>query len=91
VIGLAKEFEKIHQPGKSEPLRLRLDHPAVKLLQRVRDDCHRVANPYNAQLRLKKISKSVLDKFPGFGERRKQGSPAPTPHRAWPNRRNGRP
>ena len=71
VIGLAKEFEEIYLPGKSEPLRLGLDHPAVKLLQRLRDECHRVANSYNAQLRLKKISESVLDEFPGIGERRK--------------------
>ena len=71
VIGLAKEFEEIYLPEKSEPLRLGLDHSAVKLLQRIRDECHRVANSYNAQLRLKKISESVLDEFPGIGERRK--------------------
>lgn len=71
VIGLAKEFEEIHRPGQAEPLRLGLDHPAVKLLQRVRDESHRVANSYNAQLRLKRISESVLDEFPGMGEQRK--------------------
>ncbi len=71
VIGLAKEFEEIYLPDKVAPLRLGLDHPAVKLLQRLRDECHRVANSYNAQLRLKKISESVLDEFPGIGERRK--------------------
>ena len=71
VIGLAKEFEEIHRPGLAEPLRLGLDHPAVKLLQRVRDESHRVANSYNAQLRLKRISESVLDEFPGMGEQRK--------------------
>ena len=72
VIGLAKEFEEIYLPEASEPLRLGLDHPAVKLLQRLRDECHRVANSYNAQLRLKKISESVLDEFPGIGEQRKK-------------------
>ena len=72
VIGLAKEFEEIYQPGESKPLRLGLDHPAVKLLQRIRDECHRVANSYNAQLRIKRISESVLDEFSGIGERRKQ-------------------
>ena len=72
VIGLAKEFEEIYLPDKSLPLRLGLDHPAVKLLQRLRDECHRVANSYNAQLRLKKISESVLDEFPGIGETRKK-------------------
>jgi excinuclease ABC subunit C len=71
VIGLAKEFEEIYLPEKPEPLRLGLDHPAVKLLQRIRDESHRVANSYNAQLRVKKISESVLDEFPGIGERRK--------------------
>jgi excinuclease ABC subunit C len=72
VIGLAKEFEEIYRPGDSKPLRLGLEHPAVKLLQRVRDECHRVANSYNAQLRIKRISESVLDEFPGIGEARKQ-------------------
>ncbi len=71
VIGLAKEFEEIYRPGQSEPLRLGLDHPAVKLLQRVRDESHRVANSYNAQLRIKKISESILDDFPGIGDQRK--------------------
>ena len=31
-----------------------------------------MANSYNAQLRIKRISESVLDEFPGIGERRKQ-------------------
>jgi excinuclease ABC subunit C len=73
VIGLAKEFEEIYQPGGSKPLRLGLNHPAVKLLQRIRDECHRVANSYNAQLRIKRISESVLDEFPGIGERAQAG------------------
>ena len=71
VIGLAKEFEEIYRPGISEPLRLGLDHPAVKLVQRVRDESHRVANSFNAQLRIKKISESILDDFPGIGQQRK--------------------
>ena len=72
VIGLAKENEEIYRPGLGEPLVLGLDHNAVKLLQRVRDESHRFANTYNAQLRLKKISESLLDEFPGIGEARKQ-------------------
>jgi excinuclease UvrABC nuclease subunit len=71
VIGLAKEFEEIYQPGKSNPLRLSHDTGALKLLQRVRDESHRFANTYNAQLRLKRISESILDEFPNIGERRK--------------------
>ncbi len=71
VIGLAKEFEEVYRPGVSAPLRLGLDHPALKLLQRIRDESHRVANAYNAQLRLRKVSESVLDEFPGIGTTRK--------------------
>jgi excinuclease ABC subunit C len=71
IIGLAKEFEEIHRPGHPEPLRLSQSNNALKLLQRIRDESHRVANSYNAQLRLRKISESVLDEFPGIGENRK--------------------
>ena len=71
VIGLAKEFEEIHRPGQPHPLCLSQESNALKLLQRIRDESHRVANSYNAQLRLRKISESVLDEFPGIGETRK--------------------
>ena len=71
VIGLAKEFEEIYRPGQSEPLRLDHGSGALKLLQRVRDESHRVANSYNAQLRIKRISESLLDEFPGIGDARK--------------------
>ena len=71
IIGLAKEFEEIYKPGENEPLRLSHDSGALKLLQRVRDESHRFANTYNAQLRLKKISESILDEFPGIGQQRK--------------------
>jgi excinuclease ABC subunit C len=71
IIGLAKEFEEIYRPGESEPVRLSHDTGALKLLQRVRDESHRFANTYNAQLRLKRISESILDEFPGIGQQRK--------------------
>lgn len=71
VIGLAKEYEEIFRPGHDEPLRLSHDSGALKLLQRVRDESHRFANTYNAQLRLKRISESLLDEFPGIGSLRK--------------------
>jgi len=71
IIGLAKEYEEIYQPGESDPLRLSHDLGALKLLQRVRDESHRFANTYNAKLRLKKISESILDEFPGIGGNRK--------------------
>jgi excinuclease ABC subunit C len=71
VIGLAKEFEEIHRPGEEQPLRLSHQSGALKLLQRVRDESHRLANTYNAELRLRKISESILDEFPNIGQKRK--------------------
>jgi excinuclease ABC subunit C len=71
IIGLAKEYEEIFRRGESEPIRLGHDIGALKLLQRVRDESHRFANTYNAQLRLKRVSESVLDDFPGVGQKRK--------------------
>jgi excinuclease ABC subunit C len=73
VIGLAKEFEEIYQPGEKSPLRLSQESGALKLLQRVRDESHRLANTYNAELRLRRISESILDEFQNIGERRKAG------------------
>ena len=68
---LAKEFEEIHLPDQDNPIRLGTRSGALKLLQRVRDESHRFANTFNAQLRLKKISESLLDEFPGMGSVRK--------------------
>ena len=71
IIGLAKEFEEIYKPRCKEPIRLGLDNNALRLLQRIRDESHRFANSFNVELRLKRISESLLDEFQGIGERRK--------------------
>ncbi len=67
LIGLAKKHETIIFPDARAPLNLPLNHPALNLLQRLRDEAHRFANTYNADLRSKKIRESVLDDFPGLG------------------------
>ena len=67
LIGLAKKHETIIFPDARAPLNLPLNHPALNLLQRLRDEAHRFANTYNADLRSKKIRESVLDEFPGLG------------------------
>jgi excinuclease ABC subunit C len=38
------------------------------LLQRLRDEAHRFANQFNADLRSKKIRESILDDFAGLGK-----------------------
>jgi excinuclease ABC subunit C len=71
LVGLAKKHETIIFPDERPPLNLPLTHPGLQLLQRLRDEAHRFANTYNADLRSKKIRESVLDDFPGLGEVRR--------------------
>ncbi len=71
LIGLAKKHETIIFPDARPPLNLPVTHSGLQLLQRLRDEAHRFANTYNADLRSKKIRESVLDDFPGLGEVRR--------------------
>jgi excinuclease ABC subunit C len=71
LIGLAKKHETIIFPDERPPLNLPLNHPGLRLLQRVRDEAHRFANTYNTDLRSKKIRESVLDDFAGLGDVRR--------------------
>ncbi|MBL9204741.1 MAG: excinuclease ABC subunit UvrC [Opitutaceae bacterium] len=71
LIGLAKKHETILFMDERAPLNLPLNSPALNLLQRLRDEAHRFANTYNADLRSKKIRESVLDDFSGLGEVRR--------------------
>ncbi len=71
LIGLAKKHETIIFPDERTPLNLPLSHPGLNLLQRLRDEAHRFANTYNADLRSRKIKESVLDDFAGLGAKRK--------------------
>ena len=71
IIGLAKKHETIIFPDERPPLNLPLNHTGLNILQRLRDEAHRFANTYNADLRSQKIRESVLDDFAGLGEKRR--------------------
>lgn len=71
LIGLAKKHETIIFTDARAPLNLPLNSSALNLLQRVRDEAHRFANTYNADLRSKKLRESRLDDFAGLGEVRR--------------------
>ena len=72
IIGLAKKDETVIFSEGRSPLNLPLHHPVIRFLQRVRDEAHRYANTFNADLRSKKIRESVLDDFPGLGKSKKE-------------------
>ena len=71
IIGLAKEREEIYLPSRALPLRLPMDSPALRLLQRIRDEAHRFANAYHQLLMKKRVEESILDDCPGVSQNRK--------------------
>ena len=71
VASLAKQFEEVFVPGRSEPIRIPRTSEALYLLQTIRDEAHRFAISYHRQLRAKRMTKSVLDDIPGLGPGRK--------------------
>jgi len=68
LIGLAKKEETIVFADDRGELNLPHRDPALRLLQRLRDEAHRFANQFNADLRSKKIRESILDDFSGLGK-----------------------
>ena len=71
MIGLAKRDETfVFSDGRKE-LTLPRDNEGLRLLQRVRDEAHRVANSFNAQLRSKQLKITILDDCPGIGPKRR--------------------
>ncbi len=68
LIGLAKREETIVFPDQRGELLLPARDYGLRLLQRIRDEAHRFANQFNADLRSKKIRESILDEFSGLGK-----------------------
>jgi excinuclease ABC subunit C len=54
VISLAKREEELYIQARSKPIRLPRNHPALRLLQQVRDEAHRFAQHYHHILRRRK-------------------------------------
>jgi excinuclease ABC subunit C len=69
-VGLAKRLEEIVRPG-AEPLQLPRRSPALKLLQRIRDEAHRFAITYHRSLRARAARASSLEQVPGVGPKRR--------------------
>jgi excinuclease ABC subunit C len=72
IVSLAKREEEIYQPGQTEPLRLSRRSPALKLLQRARDEAHRFAVSYSRQRRARRTITSELLTIPGIGPGRRR-------------------
>jgi len=69
---LAKRLEEVYRPGRRESVVLPRDSEALFLLQRIRDEAHRVAVSYNRRLMERTTANSWLDGVTGIGPGRKK-------------------
>lgn len=72
VAGLAKQFEELFVPGRSESIMLPRRSQALYLVQRVRDEAHRFAITSHRNRRSKLGMSSRLETVPGIGPRKRR-------------------
>ncbi len=72
IASLAKRFEEVYLPGRSEPIEVPRGSDALFMLQRIRDEAHRFANTFHRELRGKRMTASSLDGIAGLGDARKK-------------------
>jgi excinuclease ABC subunit C len=72
VTGLAKRFEELYLPGRSEPIVLPRNSQGLYLVQRIRDEAHRFAITYHRTVRSRRALSSVFDEVEGIGPVRKK-------------------
>jgi excinuclease ABC subunit C len=72
VVGLAKRLEEVWLPDSDFPVILPRASAGLYLLQRVRDEAHRVAIYVHPQKRGKAMTVSALDGVPGLGESKRK-------------------
>jgi excinuclease ABC subunit C len=70
--GLAKQFEHLFLPNEPDPVILPRSSQALYLVQRIRDEAHRFANTFQAQVRDRRSTRSILDDIPGIGPKRRK-------------------
>jgi len=70
IVGLAKREEELWLPEAKAALVLSRQSEALKILQHVRDECHRFATGFNQRLRSKDLLFSTLESVEGIGPKR---------------------
>jgi excinuclease ABC subunit C len=71
-VGLAKQEELIFTRDRIEGIALPHESPALRLLQRIRDEAHRFAVTFHRQRRASSDLRSGLDDIAGVGPRRRR-------------------
>ncbi len=67
VAGIAKRLEEVYIPKKEEPVMIPKTSPALKLLQRARDEAHRFAVSFHQKQRSRRTIHTELTQIPGVG------------------------
>jgi excinuclease ABC subunit C len=70
-VGLAKKEELVFTRDSDLPIGIDPHSPALRLLQRIRDEAHRFALTFHRQQRSARDLRSELDVIPGVGARRR--------------------
>ena len=65
-------LEQLWQPGQKNALRLPEDHPALHIIQMIRDEAHRFAITSHRKRRDKTMTVSTLESLPGIGPKRRR-------------------
>ncbi len=71
-VGLAKKEELVFTRDSADPMALDPHGPALRLLQRIRDEAHRFAITFHRQARKQRDLRSELDGIRGIGVRRRK-------------------
>ncbi|HTO00024.1 MAG TPA: excinuclease ABC subunit C, partial [Microthrixaceae bacterium] len=71
VASLAKQFEEVYLPRRSDPVSIPRGSEGLFMLQRIRDESHRFAITFHRERRDKRMTASVLDGIAGLGPKRK--------------------
>jgi excinuclease ABC subunit C len=72
VVALAKREEEVFVPGEPMPIRLERTSSGLQLLQRIRDEAHRVALRYHRQKRGTRSMETIFETLPGVGPARRR-------------------
>ena len=72
IVSLAKKFEEVFIPDRSEPVILEYNSQAMFLFQKIRDEAHRFAISYHRKLRENQAIRSILDEIPNLSHNKKK-------------------
>jgi excinuclease ABC subunit C len=67
IAGIAKRLDEVFRPGRSDSVQIPHTSPALRLLQRIRDEAHRFAITHHRRLRQRRSLRSKLEEVDGIG------------------------